>query len=230
MNKINDDLKEIEKFLSEISFSAHGLASEAGLPVFKASYKQFHALLVWGLIAEAQPASSRLFKTYFREALSDISHAYALTLFNLYKPARMSLRSGIENVVRSILLLQGVKADEIATVYGLFDRIKLYFSGDATISARIHKLAASYADLCKTAHSAKTDYMSLTVPFNNIIKFQNAKFNSNLGQIRDVSATVNQNLFWIWHLELRLVGHTNSDLVRDAVPRTLKRAATATLL
>ena len=230
MSKINDDMREIEKFLSEISFSTHGLASEAGRSLFKASYKQFHALLVWGLVAEAQPASSRSFKTYFREALSDFSHAYALTLFNLYKPARISLRSGVENFVRSILLLQGIKADEIVTVYGLFDCIKLHYSSDSTISGRIHKLTASYADLCKTAHSAKTDYMSLTVPFNNILTFQNTKFNGNLGQIRDVSATVNQILFWIWHLELRLVGHANSDLVRDAIPKNLKRAAVATLL
>jgi len=230
MSKLDDDLSEIEAFVRDLRFLSGIGLSEHNRQLFRSAYKQFHALLVWGEVAEAQVGGLLPLKTYFRETLSDISHGFVMTLLHFYKPARLSMRSGVENLIRSLLLIRGVDATGIHAVHELFNRGKSHFSAEAAIANKVIQLEQIYGDLCKTVHSAKIDYMSLTVPFERLSIFQTTRYTSNMIILRNVSSAANQAVFGLWYAELKKAGHVNEDLVRDAVPRTLKRAVHASLI
>lgn len=224
MSKLDDDITEIEAFLTKLRFSSNIDNSEQTRASFKSAYKQFHALLVWGTIAESHLTGHASARIYFRETLSDVSHALVLTLLNLYKPARTSLRSGIENFFRALLLIRNIDATRIRNVYELFDQVEDSFSKESLVASNIHKLRATYGDLCKTVHSTKIDYMSLSIPFERLNDFHSSRFNSNLVVIRSAITAANQVIFCLWHEELKKAGRSNDDFVRDAIPRSLKRA------
>jgi hypothetical protein len=224
MNKLEHDLVEIETFVSSFHVKSPITSSAENRSKFKSTYKQFHAMLIWSVVAEAQPQKALPTKTYIRETLSDLSHAVFLTLLGIYKPARAALRSAVENFIRVLLLMRDRDVSGIGTVYNLFAQAKAEFKNDAQMLKYIHQLEASYGELCKTVHSAKVDYMSLTVPFERLSRFDTSRYQRNLDHLRNVCALANQAMFWLWHRKLGVAGHLNDDLVRDAVPRSLKRA------
>ncbi|MHA6768176.1 hypothetical protein [Sphingobium ummariense] len=172
-----------------------------------------------------KPDSEEL--VYFKECLSDISHAYFLNLGSLYKSARSSLRSGIENAVRVALINKGVNVKKIASVFELFNEAKSIYKNDVFVHSFLIKLNAIYADLCRSVHSSDANYLSLSVPFERLSKFDETQFIAENDRLRDVCSVINQCAFWMWHDKLSSAGHANEDMVLDAVPRTVKRAKTA---
>lgn len=230
MSKLDNDIAEIEKFISDIHFvSASSLASTNRIAL-RAAYKQFHSLLIWSLIAESQDSKLDSMKLYFREALSDVSHGFMLTLMNLYKPAKISLRSGVENFIRSFLIYRGIDASEISAVYELFDTAKSAFRNDIIIEKNVSSLISDYSDLCKAVHSSKIDYMSLTVPFERLSAFFGSRYNLNMVTLRSVCTSANQLAFLLWNDQLNKVGHENEDYVRDSIPKNVKRAAISRII
>jgi hypothetical protein len=222
MRKLDRDIKEIRDFLSGIRFDDAGF-SEQHRTTIAAAYKQFHAVLIWHLVIEKTYAKGSPVKVYYSECVSDISHCFLFTLMHLYKPARMVLRSSIENLLRTLLFIKGVDAAKITVVYELFAATKSAFSGHATMVAVLKRLDSVYADLCKTVHSAKVDYMSLSVPFEQLFVFNSTRYAANLAAIQSVASVANRTMFLILHDALKTAGHHNEDFVRDSVPRALKR-------
>ena len=227
MTKLDDDILEVGAFLNDLRYSKSSFQKEQNTTTLKATYKQFHSLLVWNLISESQQNSTLSPKIFFRETLSDISHSLLLTLLHIYKPARACLRSGIENHLRSLLLIKKHDASKINNVYDLFKSARKEFQKDSTVKKNIDRLSDYYDELCKTVHSAKIDYMALTVPFETIPTFNTHRFGANLSMIKSVCSLSNQSIFWLWHNQLSKVGPANSDLVRDSIPKNIKRAAIA---
>ena len=227
MNKIDTDLSEIGGFIEKWIPECPNLNDKLLRPKIKSSYKQFHALLIWGMALHLAKPLSDDTKTYFKECLSDLSHAYMLNLCSFYKSSRSSLRSAVENGVRVLLLNKGTDISGIVSVYDMFVEARSLYKGDGIIVDIINRLYKVYGDLCKSVHSSHVDYLSLAVPFSELSTFDAKKFIEINENIREVSSCLNQCSFWIWDAHLPLVGHPNSDLVRDAVPRNVKRAKTA---
>jgi hypothetical protein len=226
MSKIDSDLEEISAFLRCWTPSYPDLSEKSIRAKAKSSYKQFHSLLVWGLVLDSVGITKNA-KLYFTECLSDISHAYFLNLCSLYKSSRSSLRGAIENGIRVLLIDKEVEVVSIVSVSDMFARAKAECQADSVALAIVKRLHQLYGELCKSVHSSNTDYLSLTVPFEKLSEFEDQAFSKNSAFLRDVSSALNQCAFWIWEGHLSLVGHANSDLVRDAIPRSLKRAKTA---
>jgi hypothetical protein len=223
MNNLDRDLDEIFQFIKALKFSSKISAAE--LALIKSAYKQFHSLLIWGIVGEKEPNSPLPIRTYCREGLSDCSHAFFLTLLDLYKPARGSLRGAVENFLRLSLMYGGVDPTEETRVYELWRLGKKNFASVAGATDAIQHLEVLYSELCKTVHASKINYMSLAVPFETLSEFHAGRFKSNFTLMKSVYARENQLLFLIKHRALRLVGHKNEDFVRDALPPTIKRAA-----
>lgn len=223
MRKLDIEIAEIEDFIDNLRFSSIMGSTDQHRRQFKLAYKQFHALLVWGIVMDTLVDDSSGSSTYFRETLSDMSHSFLLTLMHVYKPARMSLRSGIENFVRSLLLIRGVDPTQISSVFELFAEAKLQYKDEDVVLSNVNELHRNYVELCKTVHSTKIDYMSLSVPFEHICVFQNGRYTATVRCICSVSSAANQAMFFLWHSHLGRIGHRNEDLVRDAIPRALKR-------
>lgn len=88
------------------------------------------------------------------------------------------LRSGVENVVRALLILEGHKANEIEAVWELFAVARSTFlsAGKDVMVLRVDALHTRYGEMCKTVHSAAPEYMSLRVPFERIFEIDDEKF------------------------------------------------------
>lgn len=227
MSKISRDVDEIVSFLATWNASHPDFENAEIKAKVKSSYKQFHAILVWGMIADEPGFGNDAQRQYTTEAISDLSHSYLLNLLSLYKVCRYSMRSGIENFIRVIILYAGTDVDALTSVYDLFSVAKDKYKSDATAAALISKLHSGYGELCKSVHSAKVDYLSLAVPFEKLSIFDIGQFKENNEKIRDVLSSINQLLFWLWTDRLASAGHENEDYVRDSVPRSLKRSKTA---
>ena len=227
MRKIKTDLAEIEGFLKDFKPSTPNFGEKSSLAKIKLSYKQFHALLVWGLVSERKSLNNTAEPLYFKECLSDISHAYFLNLSSLYKSSRSSLRSGIENAIRVALIEKGIDVKNIVSVSDLFSEVKSSYKDDVFAYELIIKLTVIYSDLCKSVHSADVNYLSLSVPFQRLSEFDETQFLAENDRLREVCSIINQCAFWLWSDKLSLAGHSNEDMVRDAIPRAVKRAKTA---
>jgi hypothetical protein len=230
MKKLEYDIDEIKNYLSNWNPSCPALDEKVVRARVKSSYKQFHALLVWGLAIEADEQTNKHIDLYFTEAISDLSQAYFLNLCSLYKAARSSLRSAIENTVRVLLLHKGVDIAPLNSVYDMFARVKHEYKADTTCLLLINKLHAFYGDLCKSVHSASVEYLSLSVPFEKLSVYDAIPFFENNDRLRDVSSAMNQCAFWMWSPLLVQCGHKNVDLVLDALPRSIKRAKTNAMI
>lgn len=223
MSKLETDLAEIESFLEDFKASTPIISDKLYKDKVKYSYKQFHALLVWGIVFDHFEEKSNK-ALYFRECLSDISHAYFLNLCSLYKSSRSSLRSGIENAIRVSLLQREIDIANIVSVFDLFAAAKSAYKTDQIVHGHIVKLNAIYGELCKSVHSSSANYLSLSVPFEQLSDFEEEQFLAENERLREVCAIVNQCAFWWWDSKLAVAGHSNEDMVRDAVPRSVKRA------
>jgi hypothetical protein len=209
-------------YLSKFCPDATGF-SDQYRELLSSTYKQFHAVLIWNLAAEKTEGKGSQTKLYYSEGVSDLSHCFLLSLMHLYKLARMALRSSIENLLRTLLFIRGVDGAKFNVVYELFTAAKTEFSGEPAGTLILQKLEMLYADLCKTVHSAKIDYMSLAVPFEQLVSFSASRYRANLNSINSVATAANRIMFLVWHTRLKATGHLNEDFVRDATPRSLKR-------
>ena len=219
MSKVLDNnIAEIESFLTKFRTSPPKLEG-----LFKTQYKQFHSLLIWGFCYETDINVSETEKLFFKETLSDLSHSLFLLLLNLYKPSRFSIRSSIENFVRAILISRKIDVGSISTVHGLFDEANLVFKNHEEIKNRIGELRGIYSELCKSAHSVKIDYLSLTIPLNQITDFDQKAYTDISKVFLSVCRLINQITFLIHHDIISLAGHRNSDALNDSIPNALKR-------
>lgn len=215
-------LKELKSFIETAKLDASALAEVNSET--KGVYRKFYALLVFDyLLQETLQDDDQ--KVYAREAISDMSHGFFLTCIGLYKPARTSARSAIENLVRFLLLHRGVDAMSINSVYELFDEANAIFSTDRKQLGRIHQLRSIYRELCKTVHSSSADYMNLEVPFNTMLTFDRDKFAANRNIVRDSCKTAGELLFIEFNSLVQSAHHTQKDILSDSVSSSVRKEA-----
>lgn len=219
--KPGEALADIKDFIDDLR-----LTSEAAKPndeFSRALYRKFHAVLTWDLLLDRPNFSDQL-RLYAREAVADVSTCYFLTLVGIYKPARLSLRSGIENALRVKIAGSGCDVATITTVPDLVSTAKACAQTEAQ-SVRLGSLYAIYGELCRTVHSAAIDYMALRVPFERISQFDATEAQSNLNLLADVLKHLNEVFYIDFHQHLKLIEYRNADLIRDAIEAKVKGEA-----
>lgn len=219
-HKPEDGLKELRAFIESIKLSTHGLSAPNS--EMKVVYRKFYALLIYDYILQKSLQNTE-HKAYAKEAVSDLSHSFFLTCIGLYKPARTSARSALENLLRLLLLNKGVDALTITSVFTLFDEANIAFSSSPSQKERIGRLRQIYQELCKTVHSSSVDYMNLEVPFNTMLQFDQDKFLGNIDIIRECSRVFGELLFVEFSQLVRTSHHTHRDLLSDSVSRIVRK-------
>ncbi len=165
---IASDFEEFSIYLSK--YSLEGTNAGGNKELKKGHRIYYGALSAWSSIEHGLRKRSRRFGSksmtidssllpYFRESISDIGSGLFCCVHGAYKPAHVSLRSGIENYIR---FCAGIFDDEAITttsVFRLFEVAKKTeaFSGDR--SEYYSVLKSTYGELCKYTHSASADYM-----------------------------------------------------------------------
>ena len=167
---IEKDFFRLESFLNQYSL-ADVLTSKAREQLIKRGHKySLAALQIWAtaeqaarngelkILGIALPADSPHFDQ-LAESFSDLTSAYFAALHGLYKPAHMSLRSGIETFTRGLAGLSSSEAASTKNVYRLFEiasESKVFQKNAKTHFDRIHQ---QYAALCDYTHTATPAHM-----------------------------------------------------------------------
>lgn len=103
---------------------------------------------------EEEPIS-QLQIDFLLESASDIGNSMFMMMHGAYKPARMMLRSSIENFLKAISLDTEQDINQEKSVYKIFDRVKAldFFQKDPMkeIFTQIHQ---TYKELCSDTHTA----------------------------------------------------------------------------
>lgn len=188
----------------------------------KGLYRKFYALLVFDYILQKNLQDGNQ-KIYAKEFVSDLSHGFFLTCIGLYKPALTSARSGIENLVRFILLHREVDAMSITSVYSLFDEANKTYEDDSEQKKRIGKLRTTYKDLCKTVHSSSSDYMNLEVPFNTMLTFNEGKFSENRDIVTYICKVAGELLFVEFANLVQSSHYKHNDILSESVSKSVRR-------
>ena len=146
----------------------------------------------------------------------------SLTALGFYKPARLSLRGAIENVMRSALVLMGQSPANIS-VSQMFEDVKSH--GDYLCAASaISQLKDCYATLCRTSHTVDVKFMAQKVPFAELIEKDSKKFDANLSIFTKVSASFCALFFVMKPESLAKLTPDMQDLVHREVPKAIKKA------
>lgn len=219
-------LASLTEFIRSVRLESAAIAKPTAQT--KLLYRRFYALLVYDYLISGSDLSEDS-KLYAKECFSDLSHGFFLTTISLYKPALTSVRSSVENCIRFSLLLNGSDATKIESVYELFDVANVLYASRKQQKARLNHLRGIYRELCKTVHSASSDYMNLNVPFGTMLIFDDEKFDENQKVLSDVCHFVGELLFIELNSLVRKCHHKHQDILSDAVAKSVRREASSLL-
>lgn len=218
-------LTQIKQFIEKLEIASDNINPKSALQ--KSLYKQFHALLVWNHLSNTDliDESSEYF---LRESISDSSVAYFLTSIGVYKQSRTCLRSAIENAMRSIVANSGADVSKFNTIPELFKFAKTT-SEIKSFTDSCDYLYSQYKNLCLTVHSAAIEYMSLVVPFSEIIDINIDEANGNFVLIKNVYSKINEVMYVSYGSVLPRAYYKHADAILDALPSSLKSEVAANI-
>jgi hypothetical protein len=166
------------------------------------------------------------FVLYFREAISDICQSIVLASAGFYKPAQLSLRSGLENWIRCI----GLAEDQIVlTLKSVFELIDLVKSVPAIAKNPIAKdhfgvLRQRYSMLCGYVHTSSSAHMALTTAAGAYPRYIEKEASETFSAISEVCMRIACLFCIIAEKTYRSLHHTHFDIVSDALPKKTKAA------
>lgn len=215
---IDDDIKDIADFIGKQKYVAPFFVRSDAL---EASYKKFLVVLLQrhGAHKTALHDGAR---SFLDEAASDLSYALYLNALGFYKPARLSLRGAIENILRFSLKQQGVDPKPLS-VSGTFDEVKNHVAY-ATAASSISTLKDCYAKLCRSSHTIDIQFMAQNIPFSDLVESDKGKFDSNLSDFGKVSGSICSLLYIACPEAITKLTPEQQDFVRGQIPKSIKKA------
>ncbi|GJE27231.1 hypothetical protein [Methylobacterium organophilum] len=227
MSAQSDGVADIHAFIEGISFE-DVLADGACKQTFAQAYKYVHALLIWheAVANPKKPVADAQAVLQFRELLSDLAACQVLLLLGMYKPARMMLRSSIENILRTVAHEQGFLTSGAKFTYELITLVRSSKIGadGSPVKNDLNQLIQMYSDLCSYAHAADEAKLALRVPLESVSRFDKSQYESLVDGLKYVSQRTNKIMFVMYASKLRLVHHSQRDYILDALPKALKAA------
>jgi hypothetical protein len=218
MIDVTGSIEEVAAFIKEQEITApFFVASE---PV-TASYKKFLAMLLQrhgahktALLEEA--------RSFLDEAASDLSYALYLSALGFYKPARLSLRGAVENVLRFALRQQGVDPKPL-TVSQMFEVSKAH-DAYAPLASAISTLKDTYSKLCRSSHTIDIQFMAHKVPFSELVERNEPKFKANLSDFSKVAGAICSVVYVSCPEGTSKLAPDQQDFVRAEIPKVIKKA------
>ncbi|WP_159392745.1 hypothetical protein [Methylobacterium sp. C1] len=224
MSNIDGYVTEVHNFISSLSFESP-LSVSLNRKIYVGVYKYVHALLLWReALNQAGSAVSADAVLQFDELLSDLASTQVLALGGLYKPARMMMRSSVENMLRVIALEQGFVTSGAKFTFELITLVKASALADANSPVRsdLSSIVDSYSALCVYTHAASEEFLSLRVPMRTISHFDQSEFEDLFSEMKNLAQRYNRLIYRMYHKELARIAPKSQDFILDALPKKLK--------
>lgn len=225
MNKIKENVLEIDDFISKLRFDSP-LKSSSNIQLYMGCYKYIHSLLIWESLLESSSKSqvNEWALLYYKEMMSDISSSQALVLTGLYKPSRMMLRSSIENLIRLIALEQGFIISDKKFTHEIISLVKSSRLGakGSPVAADIDFIVQSYAKLCAYTHASQPKFLALKIPLKSLNAFDRKEYADIIEMTRNIVLRFNRISFVIYNHVIGSAHRKHRDFILDALPKSLK--------
>lgn len=206
--------KELEKYLEEYKLKRVAVDTDA-LPRLKPLYKQAYSLMVWRIyiVGDADwgqgAAHADRAKVYAGESVSDVIQSVLLLVQGLYKPARMLIRSAIENVIRMMGAIEGQRVDGIKSVEEVFGVVANtdFYAGRARMVRLLQTARGDYAELSSYVHSAD-QHMSLVDALRVFPRYDAKEFRATAAKCERTCRVANSLLCYrlgecLWRMDFR---------------------------
>lgn len=221
--KPTEALTGIRAFVERLQLD--GASIDPASKTARTLYRRFHGLLIWHHVGSREEFDEQT-RIYLQECVADASAAYFLTIIGLYKAARSSLRSSIENSYRVVVCEAGENLSDLDSIPSLLEKAKAV-SKTSNQNVRIGHLYGIYGELCLTVHSVSPKYMSLKVPFESLVERSQSDADGNFAILDSVFKLINDLFFIELAHYLKLIDYKNADLLRDVIEAVVKGEAAA---
>ena len=181
-------------------------------------------MLIWDFVVSEHSTNTQT-RLYAKECASDLATAYLLNSIGVYKASRLCLRSCLENAVRVAASAYGLNIHNFKTIPNLFRSTKEKSNTYGKQKERIEKIYQNYNMLCKTSHSTSIDFMSLRIPFETVVMFDESESSKDIKLLEKCTSLINEIFYICFSSLLDNIDHKNSDLVRDSVQKNVKTEA-----
>lgn len=231
---VKADFDEVIVFLK--AYSVAPTVSQADfVQIASRCHKRYFALMVFGAeIFDRQPGSSKGSTTqqaihtrniYFQEFISDMGGALFNWCHGAYKPAKLLLRSSLENLMKALSISESPSILTMTSVYEVFDTA----AKTKVFSGRLEKLMFGrfrqlYASLCADAHGASLANMQQTKSLNYFPAF-NAKIAEAVADFYCRIAQEALNVLCLAFKPVVIAMHyANNDAIAPLLSKSVKRA------
>lgn len=186
---VKKDFERLSSYIDNYSISSD-LGAKARHDLLKRSHKHcLAALQVWAILEDISINGTLIISGQViqrnslhlervGECFSDLLSSLQACIHGLYKPAHMSLRSGIETFVRGLAGISSEEAGNTTSVYRLFEIAadEPLFNGKS--KDYFKKLNDQYAELCLFTHSATAAHMTKNFAIANFPKHETNQMKS----------------------------------------------------
>ncbi|KAB2945986.1 MAG: hypothetical protein F9K19_26130 [Rhizobiaceae bacterium] len=231
MKSIAAEISDIQSFVDGLTFTSP-LSDASDKKTFAAAYKYVHALLIWeaalsNTITDKPNIDAKL---HYQELLSDLAGSQLLLLGGLYKPARMMLRSSIENMLRVCAFEQGLYPLSKKFTYEMISLVKTspLFANGTFMSPDVNAMVRSYTNLCAYVHAAAKTHMALRIPLVSVASYGRDEFRAVTTELKTLAYHYNRIMFALYARHLDRVDYNHSDYIRDSLPKSIKSKFSAT--
>ena len=164
---IREDFESLLGFVANYDLSGH-LQNSQYVKLLSSLHKRYFAILTLGaemshqrLAAAADNVQNEEFERRFREAASDLGSSLFAWVHGAYKPARVVLRSGIENFIKAVGSIEFPQVVSMKKVWEIFDLVFELPFYKASVAHRelFLTLTSYYAEMNLDVHTATSDEM-----------------------------------------------------------------------
>nr|CAB56521.1 hypothetical protein [Plesiomonas shigelloides] len=160
-----------------------------------------------------------------KETCSDIGSSIFLLAHGMYKQSNMSLRSSIENFLKSIGCNHCPDILTDKSVFSVFEKAgQLELFLDPVFKCKFDELQSIYSSLCLYTHTASAEHMAKISAMGSIPKHDKAK---SAILVNDLTRLVRIYLFIytkLFRCEFFKFNHDNRDVILSALTKSQRRS------
>lgn len=220
---VTNDFVKLKEFFSKYS-TATNLNNKDFVKFLSIYHKKYLAYLTY--IAElssykTKKALSGMLDSqfdFFSESCSDCGLALFDSANGNYKPARLLLRSSLENFMKAIAQDEDNSIDQEPSVFKLFDRVKaISFFSRAETKKLFEDIHQEYKELCKDVHTATTKNMTKLSALNTFPSFDQKQVD---GVLRIVKVLITSYITLIalkYNKHYHSIGFLNKEVIENGI-------------
>lgn len=217
---IQEDFSKVFEFLETYKIRQNVL--NASVDNMKEMHKKMYALLVFDAEICNKSSLYQSEKNYLKETLSDIVTSFFSWSNGLYKPAAMSLRSSIENILKSLIYRTNNNIINEKSVYKIFEEARDSSSFQSPIQqTHVSILSDSYSKLCEVVHSGETKLISVS-SLGFFPKYNEVQANEFKTLFIKTTKSILALLYFTYHKEIQYIDEHNKNSFLQSLDKSIK--------